>query len=190
MLRRSISALMLVALTLLVLAAPALAGGWAAVTLDRLPADVRAGETLHLGFMVRQHGKTPINNVTPYLRATRPGASEILRVDAKQEGPVGHFVLDVTFPSAGTWDWQIVPEPFEGTAFAPLTVLPAAVPAQAAPSASQPPASAEPQPGAAGIFGLDRSALRWGGLALLLVAAGLALATQRVAASRRALRAR
>ena len=124
MLRRSISALMLVALTLLVLAAPALAGGWAAVTLDRLPADVRAGETLHLGFMVRQHGKTPINNVTPYLRATRPGASEILRVDAKQEGPVGHFVLDVTFPSAGTWDWQIVPEPFDGTAFAPLTVLP------------------------------------------------------------------
>ena len=178
MLRRSIFALTLVALALLALAAPALAGGWAVVTLDRLPANVRAGETLRLGFMVRQHGKTPINDVTPYLRATRPGVSEILRVDARQEGRVGHFVLDVTFPSAGAWNWQIVPEPFEGTAFAPLTVLPAAAPAQGSPAGS------EPLP-AAGIFGLDRSVLRWGGLALLIVAGGLALAAQRGVFGRR-----
>jgi len=36
--------------------APALAGGWAVVTLDTLPAAPRAGQTLSLGFMVRQHG--------------------------------------------------------------------------------------------------------------------------------------
>ena len=183
MLRRSILAFALVALALPALAAPALAGGWAVVTLDRLPADVRAGETLHLGFMVRQHGRTPINNVTPYLRATRPGTSEVMRVDAKQEGQVGHFVLDVTFPSAGAWEWQIVPEPFEGTAFAPLTVLPAAGPAQPSPASPEP--SAAPQEAGASIFGLDPAALRWGGVALLLVAAGLALAAQRGAFDRR-----
>ncbi|MCB0240002.1 MAG: hypothetical protein KDH08_15460, partial [Anaerolineae bacterium] len=47
----------LLAVMLMALAAPlALAGGWATVTLDQLPRQPRAGETLALSFTIRQHG--------------------------------------------------------------------------------------------------------------------------------------
>ncbi|MBK9715488.1 MAG: hypothetical protein IPO81_30025 [Kouleothrix sp.] len=176
MFRRSLFTLTLTLAALLALAAPALAGGWAIVTLDTLPREARAGETLHLGFMVRQHGKTPINDVSPYLLATKQGTTQAVRADARQEGAVGHFVVDVSFPSDGVWEWEIAPEPFEGTKMAPLTVLPAAVAQQpAAPAPVAPPEPAAP----VGILGLSVAALRWGGVALLLAALGLALATQR-----------
>ena len=45
-----------VLLALLFVVPSALAGGWAVVTLDQLPAEVRQGQSLRLGFMVRQHG--------------------------------------------------------------------------------------------------------------------------------------
>lgn len=56
-------------LILLSLVPSALAGGWAVVTLDELPTEVRQGQSLPLGFMVRQHGKTATNDVQPYLEA-------------------------------------------------------------------------------------------------------------------------
>ena len=61
MARRSIFAFVLAILALLALAIPALAGGWAVLTLDSLPREVRAGAGIQLGFVVRQHGKTPTN---------------------------------------------------------------------------------------------------------------------------------
>ena len=85
MFRRSLFTLTLTLAALLALAAPALAGGWAIVTLDTLPREARAGETLHLGFMVRQHGKTPINDVSPYLLATKQGTTQAVQADARQE---------------------------------------------------------------------------------------------------------
>lgn len=109
------------------------AGGWAVVTLDELPREVRAGETLVLGFMVRQHGVTPIgssdsDSIKPYLIITPQHSTstkaETIRIDARHEGAVGHFVADVMFSSAGVWEWEIVPAPFSGTVLDPLTVLP------------------------------------------------------------------
>jgi hypothetical protein len=146
MLRRAMLSCALV-VALLALAAPARAGGWAVVTLDSLPKEVRAGQTLRLGFMVRQHGQTPNSDVDAYVYATKRDSAgglfdrmagvrtahaqedqgaNVLRVPARQEGAEGHFVVDVTFPSAGNWEWEIVPAPFEGTKMAPLMVLPAA----------------------------------------------------------------
>src|SRR5438552_12328434 len=61
MARRSIFAFILATLAMLALAVPALAGGWAVLTLDSLPREVRAGTSIQLGFVVRQHGKTPTN---------------------------------------------------------------------------------------------------------------------------------
>jgi len=61
MIRRSILSCAVVVAALLALAAPALAGGWAVITLDSLPKEVRAGQPLHLGFVIRQHGRTPVN---------------------------------------------------------------------------------------------------------------------------------
>ena len=226
MARRSIMAVM-VLVAMLMLAAPALAGGWATVTLDSLPREVRAGAALQLGFVVRQHGKTP-TNVDLNGRALKPvlvahkrasaavpltllvaGAPSVrlegettLRVVARQEGDVGHYVADVTFPSDGVWEWQIEVPTFyvqdspngEGNAaiMAPLTVLPAAVaqPAAAQPAAAAAPeTAAKPAPQAApeptSVLGLSPAALRWAGAILLLVAAGVILAAQRGALGRR-----
>lgn len=123
----------LVMLALLALAFPAMAGGAATVTLDELPTEVHAGEPLHLTFTIWQHGQRLVDEfegvgpVIPYLEATHQETGETLRVDAyKTEGAeVGHFALDVTFPTAGAWAWQIYPEPFALiNEFEPLTIQP------------------------------------------------------------------
>jgi cytochrome c2 len=99
------------------------------VTLDSLPTAPQAGEKLQLGFMVRQHGITPVNNafgvepLRPYLTATHQETGESIRAEARPEGPVGHFVVELRFPKPGTWQWQIRVEPFGTTQFEPLVVL-------------------------------------------------------------------
>jgi hypothetical protein len=213
MFRRSIGAFVIVVAAMLALAAPALAGGWAVVTLDSLPREVRAGQTFQLGFVVRQHGKTPTNQdlngkpLKPVLTARKQGPAtssrdtgtlvlvaahasgpakgeETIRVEARQEGAVGHYVADVTFPSDGVWAWQIaVPTYYvqttgsgDGSAaiFEPLTVLPAvaaaAAPAEAAPAQV---------PAAPSILGLNPLVLRWAGVVLLIVAGALVFVSRR-----------
>jgi hypothetical protein len=157
----------------MLLASPALAGGWAVVTLDTLPQDVRAGQALRLGFMVRQHGQTPINSVEPLLLATNKDSGEKLQISGKQAGAVGHFEVDVTFPSTGTWEWQITPRPFGPTEFAPLSVLPAV-------AASQPAAQpvTQPAPAAVAPRAIGQDTMRIAGVLLLVVAALLALGSK------------
>ncbi|HEY4668072.1 MAG TPA: hypothetical protein VIH26_12290, partial [Anaerolineales bacterium] len=65
--RRVLSSLIALAIAFVLVPAAA-AGGWAIATLDQLPGEVHAGETVSLGFMVRQHGKTPTNEVDPYVQ--------------------------------------------------------------------------------------------------------------------------
>jgi len=147
-----------------VLVPAAAAGGWAIATLDQLPGEVRAGESVSLGFMVRQHGKTPTNAVDPYVLAINPESGESVRTYAVQEGEVGHFVVEIVFPVAGTWEWSIVPAPFEGTQLEPLSVLPATL--------TQP--AAGPEQTVAFDANNLRGLLRWSGIALLLGAGALA----------------
>ena len=153
----------LVLLLALGLTATTWAGGWAVVTLDSLPTTVRAGETLTLGFMVRQHGETPTNSVKPYLSAKNQTTGESVRFDARQNGPVGHFLVDVRFPANGTWSWSVTPAPFEATELGTLNVLPAVGKAQpetqSAPAEQQAARALSPQ-----------TLLRWGGLLALLAA--------------------
>jgi hypothetical protein len=202
MVRRSIFAFVLVILAMLALTLPALAGGWAMVTLDSLPRELHAGESIQLGFTVLQHGKTPTNQdlngnpLTPLLTAVKQGGTdttqakgaETIRVEARQQGPTGHYVVDLTFPSDGSWDWQITlptyyvqdsPSGQSTAIFAPLTVLPPAVPA---PAAAPAPATAPP---ATTWLGLSPAALRWAGLAVLLAAVAIGLYSQRGIVSRR-----
>ncbi|HJZ46244.1 MAG TPA: hypothetical protein VKE41_03725 [Roseiflexaceae bacterium] len=189
MVRRSILTIVVVGLALLALAAPALAGGWAVVTLDALPREVHAGQSFQIGFMVRQHGKTPTNQdlegkpLKPIVTAIKQAGAAAapangdasIRAEARQEGPTGHYVVDLTFPSDGVWEWQIAlptyyvqESPSGGNAaiLAPLTVLPAAV---AAPTA---------EPGAGAFIGLSPALLRWAGVVVLLAALALALYAQ------------
>ena len=162
-----LTGILMTLLGLFLLANPAQAGGWVVITLDALPGPVHAGDTLHLGFMVRQHGVTPIDSVSPTLSAVNRQSAETVTADAEQSGETGHFQVAIVFPEAGQWDWQISAPPFpQQVEFEALTVLPAA---------SAPPASAEPSPSNG--LGNARTAMRWSGVGLLGLAGLLALTT-------------
>jgi hypothetical protein len=202
MVRRSIFGLGVAIVALLALATPALAGGWAQVTLDTLPREVRAGTSFQLGFTVLQHGKTPTNKnldgdpLKPVLTAfkqggvasTSPKADGTVSAEARQEGPAGHFVVDLTFPSDGVWDWQIAlptfyvqdsPSGSNAAIMAPLTVLPAAPALAAKPAvAEQPAAAPAAEPAAPAPLGVSPAALRWSAAIVLLAALALALYSQ------------
>lgn len=130
MARRTKWSALLALVTLLALVAPAWAGGWAVVTLDALPSDLRVGQSVSLGFMVRQHGDKPVDVHTwgdgmPMFTATSTDTGETLRIEARKEGELGHYVVDVAFPGAGTWDVEIKPGWFAPTKLGTFTVLPA-----------------------------------------------------------------
>lgn len=161
-----ICGVLMILLGLFLLAKPAQAGGWVVITLDALPGPVHAGDRLDLGFVVRQHGVTPIDSVSPRLMAVNRESGETITADAEQIGKTGHFQVSVVFPEAGLWDWQISAPPFPQQAeFEPLTVLPAASgeATNLAPTAS--------------LTASARAAMRWGGAGLLGLAGLLTLAT-------------
>jgi hypothetical protein len=130
MLRRSSWQLCATLAVLLALARPAFAGGWVVVTLDSLPSSIQAGQAIRLGFMVRQHGMTPINHnpwentpLAPFLSAKHSATGETIQANARQDGPLGHFVVDVSFPSAGAWEVEITPPPFASTKLGVFSVV-------------------------------------------------------------------
>jgi hypothetical protein len=149
-------------ISLLLFVTPAFAGGWVVITLDSLPGGLRAGEPITLGFMVRQHGVTPRNDVSPVLIVVNQDTGQRLEAEAVQNGQTGHFEASLEFPSAGQWELEITAPPFSmGTTFEPMTVLPAAPLEPAMPQAPW--------------VSDARSAMRWAGASLLGVAALLAL---------------
>jgi plastocyanin len=121
-LRRVIAGLVLTA-TLIALSAPVLAGGYAVVRLDEPPGDVLVATPWRFGFMVLQHDVSPDSDVTPVVRALHKETGEEVTATGRQEGAVGHFVAEVTFPRAGEWKWSIEPLPYAETSFETLTVL-------------------------------------------------------------------
>lgn len=88
-------------------AAPTFAGGWAVVTLDRLPTNVIAGQPQTIGFMVRQHGMTPMKGLSPSITFRKTGGSDVVYATAASDETVGHYTAKVTLPSAGAWIWTI-----------------------------------------------------------------------------------
>lgn len=90
----------------LVLAVPAFAGGWAVITLDELPTDIVAGEPVTIGFMVRQHGRTPMDGLEPTIVANLYKEQEVT-VNAEPDGKPGHYTATITFPKEGEWRWFI-----------------------------------------------------------------------------------
>lgn len=148
-------------LTLFLLAAPALAGGWVVITVDELPA-VRAGEPVTFGFMVRQHGVRPIDGVDVVVRARHLSSGERLEWTGEKGKETGHFTVEALFPQPGAWQWQVTAAPFpQVTELPPLDVLPVA--------------TAAPQPGT--IPGI--MLLRVAGVALLGTGALLAVTQRR-----------
>lgn len=129
MYKRTMLSFMFVICALLLLAPPTLAGGWAVITVDELPKEVYANETLRLGFVVWGHGQTPTHQafedaLKPVLLAWNEETGEEIQAIAQPDEPVGHFTVEVVFPSAGSWQWEIDVYPLAGKMkYEPLTVL-------------------------------------------------------------------
>jgi mono/diheme cytochrome c family protein len=127
-------ATLILILSLLLLATPALAGGWVVITLDELPA-VRAGEPVTLGFMVRQHGVRPIDGVDVVVSAHHVASGERLEWTAQKGKETGHYLVEAVFPQPGAWQWHVTAEPFpQVTELPPLDVLPAVASAAPGPA--------------------------------------------------------
>lgn len=98
-------------------------GGWGISMLEAMPPLV-PGEEVEIKFTFLQHGKTPLNllDTQDWLSAdnerdTRVGISiypadgsagrQEQFFEASQGDADGHHVVDVVFPKAGTYTWQI-----------------------------------------------------------------------------------
>lgn len=119
---RRLFATLLGALLALALVGVAGAGGWAVVILDRESAligidqPLTAGTGAQVGFTVLQHGKTPMEGLTPIITATNEATGETATFTAQAEGASGHYVVELRLPAAGTWRWQV-------DAFGPISVM-------------------------------------------------------------------
>jgi hypothetical protein len=101
---------MLRALLTLVSAAlllPALAagGGFATVQLDSLPAGTGAGGPWTPTLTVLQHGRTPLDGVSPTIRIS--SGTQTREFQATPTGEPGQYRAEVEFPTAGTWRYEI-----------------------------------------------------------------------------------
>ena len=107
--KSNIIALVSILLVALVFAVPALAGGWATITLEELPTGVAAGEPLTVRFTVRQHGRTPMTDLTPKVTAENAESGEMISAEATPvEGQAGLYEATLTFTAPGTWEWHIL----------------------------------------------------------------------------------
>ena len=97
---------LLLVLAMLVPAEVARAGGWATVELGEAPSGLVAGTPWRVELIVKQHGITPMADVTPSIRIENT-AGVTQTFPARPTGTVGHYVAEVTFPSSGTWRARI-----------------------------------------------------------------------------------
>ncbi|HMQ30980.1 MAG TPA: hypothetical protein PKD53_09635 [Chloroflexaceae bacterium] len=129
---RRIGAALVGLLAALAVATGALAGGWSVIVLDEASAalsggGVTAGAPFSVGFTVLQHGRHPVDGLTPRITLTPAGGGEAVTVEAVDAVGPGRYTAEITLPSAGMWEWQI-------DAFgppAPMAPLVVAAPAQA-----------------------------------------------------------
>ena len=81
------------------LAPAAGAGGWATVQLSAVPTDgMKAGTTLPIDITVLQHGRTPLDGVTPVFRIRDGKANVLAEYQGTPTGAPGVYHVDVTFP--------------------------------------------------------------------------------------------
>ena len=147
--KRLAGALLLSLLLSLALAQAAMAGGWSTTTLDgggplepvgsEGGTAITPGEPFSFGFIVRQHGKTPMTGLSPTILFVNTTTKDQVMVTAREEGEPGHYVASATLP-AGEWSWSIFAfgEPARMAPFKVLNAAPAQVPVA--------PASASPLP--------------------------------------------
>lgn len=80
-------------------------GGWAVVTVTKIPDAWVAGKPLQLTWQVRQHGMSPLHDLRPTLEAKSGSRVVSGRTWAFDEGGQKGYRGAITFPNPG--DWQV-----------------------------------------------------------------------------------
>ena len=125
------------------LLAPALAsaGGFATVGLSSTPDGVGTGKPWNVDITVLQHGKTPLDGLSPRVQISSGDATR--EFAAKPTGKTGVYRAAVVFPKAGKWEYVVfdgfndqMPHTFPAVrigdgAASPAAPSPASVPASA-----------------------------------------------------------
>lgn len=169
------AALSIIFLLVLAATAPVLAGGWAVITLEELPAGAVAGEPITIRFAVRQHGRTLLKGLEASVHGRNTSSGETLAAAASPvTGQPGYYQAEVAFPSAGAWEWSI--QAFTMDQLMPdlkvLDRVPASLPAPPSSAAIAAGASGLLLAGAAVLFARRKRA-RWAaGLVILGLAIG------------------
>ncbi len=157
--------LLAVPLVLLIAAPAAFAGGWATVGMSSTPAGTEPGKPWNVEMTVLQHGRTPLEGLSPSVTIINGDARETFA--AKETSKPGVYRVAVTFPTAGKWSYEVDDGFISGQphTFAPVQIgAPASAPAAATTTADD-----------------GGPSLVWliGGLALLAAAAGLLVFSRR-----------
>lgn len=91
-----------VAIAALVTAASASAGGWATAGVSPAAPDaISSGGTWNTTITVLQHGRTPLEGLTPKVVIQNGGEKRTFTAKATDEP--GKYAVAVTFPKAGSW---------------------------------------------------------------------------------------
>jgi hypothetical protein len=166
--------MLLVPLALLVAAPPAFAGGWATVGLSSTPAGTPPGEPWNVDITVLQHGRTPLEGVTPTVHISSGDTTK--NFVAEPTGKPGVYRAQVVFPTAGSWKYEVhdgFVSDFAHT-FPAVEIGGGGSPAAPAPDAAQPAPAPAPDDG-----GIAAGWLLGAGAALLLALAVLVLDLRR-----------
>jgi hypothetical protein len=104
----------------------ALAGGWAIVVLDEVPAGMQSGGggPHRVGYTVLQHGLHPAGGLQTSVTIRSVHSGQSLSFPGRAEGSAGHYIAEVRFPSVGEWTWEVRPGPYPTQAMGAVTVLP------------------------------------------------------------------
>jgi hypothetical protein len=97
--------LLLVPLALLVAAPSAHAGGWATVGLSSMPEGTPPGQPWDVDITVLQHGRTPLEGVTPTVHISSGDTTKTFV--AKPTGEAGVYRARVVFPKPGRWSYEV-----------------------------------------------------------------------------------
>ena len=103
---RPVSRIALALLVLLAFPAAAAAGGWATVEVAAPPGGIGPGDTWRATLVVKQHGITPLDDARPSILIDN-GRGETKQFFAEHAGRPGTYVVDVVFPTTGTWKTQL-----------------------------------------------------------------------------------
>jgi len=98
-------AFLLAVTAVLVLAAPAAAGGFATVGLGPPDSGLGAGDTWNAELTILQHGVTPLVGIAPVVKISKGG--ETHEFAAAPTGEPGVYLAKVEFPSQGSWTYQV-----------------------------------------------------------------------------------